>query len=169
MVRTPSGEGKRVSALMECIAGRCIILGGSLRKAPAIHLAAAPHTDPGGTCRNANPSYTAEELAYQLDAVKARLLIVHPSILPAAVEAARTAGLPDDRIVLFDPVPGSPYPNLQDLVSFGASQPQKFTPFQLRPGEARTKIALLSFSSGTTGRPKVRVFELHTTLFPTLI
>ena len=92
---------------------------------------------------------------YQLRLIKARLLIVHPWVLPVALEAARICGIPQDHIILFDPLAKSPYANLQDLVKFGLDQVQQFTPLRLPPGGAKKKLALLSFSSGTTGRPKV--------------
>ena len=105
--------------------------------------------------RTANPTYTADELKYQLETIKARMIIAHPSVLPVALDAARAVGLPSDRIILFDPVPGSSYAYLNDLVKLGLDEVQQFTPLRFKPGEAKTKLALLSFSSGTTGRPKV--------------
>ncbi|RDX52613.1 acetyl-CoA synthetase-like protein [Lentinus brumalis] len=108
----------------------------------------------GGVVSTSNPMYTAEELTYQLRLVKARMLIAHPSMLPVALEGAQAIGIPSDHIVLFEPLAGSPYSNIQDLVEFGLGQVQQFTPLRLGPGEARTKLALLLLSSGTTGKPK---------------
>ena len=107
------------------------------------------------TFRTANPTYTVEELVYQLRLIKARLLIVHPWGLHVALEAARICGIPGGHIILFDPVADSPYDNMQDLVKFGLGQVQQFTPLRLPRAGAKTKLAFLSFSSGTTGRPKV--------------
>ena len=95
-------------------------------------------------------------MIYQLETVKAQLLIVHPTVLPVAVEAARNVRLPADRLILFDAVLGSPHECLPDLIEKGLTHPQHFTRFRLKPGEAKTKVALLAFSSGTTGKPKVR-------------
>ncbi len=111
--------------------------------------------------RTANPAYTAEELVYQLRLIKARILIVHPWVLPVALEAARTYGITPDRIILFDPVAGSSFDNIQDLVKLGLGQVQQFTPLRLSPGDAKKKLALLSFSSGTTGNPKVFFSQPH--------
>jgi hypothetical protein len=47
------------------------------------------------------------------------------------------------------------YETLSKLISFGSSKPQNFVDRKLRPGEAKTKVAFYSFSSGTTGKPKV--------------
>ncbi|RPD61667.1 acetyl-CoA synthetase-like protein [Lentinus tigrinus ALCF2SS1-7] len=108
----------------------------------------------GGIVSTANPTYTAEDLVYQLQLIKARILIVHPWVLPVALEAARTCGIPPDQIILLEPVAGSPYSNIQELVKFGLGQTQQFAPLRLSPGGAKKKLAFLSFSSGTTGKPK---------------
>ncbi|KAL1948462.1 hypothetical protein VTO73DRAFT_12537 [Trametes versicolor] len=108
----------------------------------------------GSIVTTANPSYTAEEVAYQLEATKAKLIIVHPLNLSVALDAARIVGLPAGRVVLFDPVPGSSQANVQDLVTEGLKGPLRFTERRLKPGEAKKKLALFCFSSGTTGKPK---------------
>ncbi|KAI0698962.1 acetyl-CoA synthetase-like protein [Cerioporus squamosus] len=113
----------------------------------------------GGIVSTANPTYTAEELVYQLRLTKTRILIVHPLVLPVALEAARIHEVPPDCIILFDPVAGSPFADIQHLVKLGLSQAQQFTPLRLLPGGAKTKLALLSFSSGTTGKPKVSISQ----------
>nr|WHF58352.1 4-coumarate:CoA ligase [Ganoderma lucidum] len=106
------------------------------------------------TYRTSNPLYTAEELAHQLELSKTRLLFVHPAMLTVAAEAAHAVGLAYDRIVLFDPIPASPHSNVQELIKFGLGAKQEYAERRLKPGEARTKLALLLFSSGTTGKPK---------------
>lgn len=77
-----------------------------------------------------------------------------------ALDAARIVGLSAGRVVLFDPVPGSPQANVQDLVTEGLKGPLRFTERRLKPGEAKKKLALFCFSSGTTGKPKVIDSEL---------
>jgi long-subunit acyl-CoA synthetase (AMP-forming) len=52
----------------------------------------------------ANPTFSPEELQYQLEATKAKILFVHPSALQTGVAAARAVGLSDDRIVLIEPM-----------------------------------------------------------------
>jgi long-subunit acyl-CoA synthetase (AMP-forming) len=107
----------------------------------------------------ANPSYTPEELAYQLTTTKASVLIAHPDALQAAVEAAQQAGLPLSRIVPLDaeraPRSSTVAPDLHELIAYGHAHQPNFVERRLRPGEGKTKIAFLSFSSGTTGKPKV--------------
>ena len=102
----------------------------------------------------ANPSYTADELVYQIQTAKATLLFVHPDSLPIGLEAARKAGIRDDRVILFDRVPGDGHITVGELVKEGLLQPKRWVEPRLKPGEGKTKLALLFFSSGTTGRPK---------------
>lgn len=69
--------------------------------------------------------------------------------------AARQAGIPDTRVVVFDEVPGSAHTSVEALIQEGLRMDQCFVERKLKPGEAKSKIALLNFSSGTTGKPKV--------------
>ncbi|KAI0705344.1 amp dependent CoA ligase [Earliella scabrosa] len=108
----------------------------------------------GGIVTGANPSYTADELVYQIQTAKATVLFVHPDSLKVGLEAARTAGIRDDRIILFDKVPGDSHITIHELVKEGLAQPKRWAEPRLKPGEGKTKLALLFFSSGTTGRPK---------------
>ena len=92
------------------------------------------------------------------------MLISHAGSLPVALAAARAAGLPRERIVTFD-TPGASGAEQADasvvsfaaLVAEGLARPTAYAERRLAPGEGKTKLAFLSFSSGTTGRPKVRV------------
>ncbi|KAH6912861.1 phenylacetyl-CoA ligase [Coprinopsis sp. MPI-PUGE-AT-0042] len=111
----------------------------------------------GGIISGANPDFSTEELAYQIREAKATIIIAHPLSLDNAVAAAKENSIPEKNIILFD-VPGqkpqTKYPSIEGLVEFGLSQPVAFTEFRLKPGEGKTKLAFLSFSSGTTGKPK---------------
>ncbi|KAI0917584.1 hypothetical protein AcW2_007685 [Taiwanofungus camphoratus] len=110
----------------------------------------------GATLTTANPTYTPGELEYQLNITKAKAIIVHPSVLSTAIDAAHTAGISSSRIALFDRVVNAlpAYPTIDELIVEGLSRPASFIERRLRPGEAKTKLAFLSLSSGTTGRPK---------------
>lgn len=87
---------------------------------------------------------------------KAKLLITHSASLTTALVAAKESGISQDRIVILDSKSNSPgsYTNVEKLVREGLARGLSFTERRLAPGEAKTKLALLSFSSGTTGRPK---------------
>ncbi|KAH9480170.1 putative 4-coumarate--CoA ligase 3 [Psilocybe cubensis] len=111
----------------------------------------------------ANPDYTSSELLYQLQATNAAVIMVHPESLSIALDAAREAGLPSARVVLFDVshnttsgevLRGSSHETISSLVEFGMKNKVGYVERRLAPGEAKTKLAFLSFSSGTTGRPK---------------
>ncbi|KAH9997080.1 amp dependent CoA ligase [Russula vinacea] len=112
----------------------------------------------GAILTGANPSYTPEELAYQLSMAKATVLVVHPDALEGALLAAQQVGIPFDRVIPLDTIPGprssTVAPDLHQLIAYGLAHPPNFVERRLRPGEGRTKVAFLSFSSGTTGKPK---------------
>ncbi|KAI0772847.1 acetyl-CoA synthetase-like protein [Trametes elegans] len=118
----------------------------------------------GGIMTGANPAYTADELVYQIRTAKATVLFVHPDSLQVGLEAARTVGIPDDRIVVFDPVPGDRHVTVGELIREGLVQPQSWVEPRLKPGEGKTKLALLFFSSGTTGRPKAVMIPHHSVI-----
>lgn len=104
----------------------------------------------------ANPAYTADELLYQLTLTKASAIFVHSANLPVAEKAARDAGISSSRIAILDSPKGNAadYLTFDRLVSEGLAKLPTFEERKLSPGEGKTKIALLNFSSGTTGRPK---------------
>lgn len=100
-----------------------------------------------------------DELHYLLTTVKPSLLLVHPLVLGTAQAAAKKAGLPADRVVVFEHLPNSistSQLSFQSLVTEGLSKDRSFIEKRLARGESKTKIAFLCSSSGTTGRPKVR-------------
>jgi 4-coumarate--CoA ligase len=111
----------------------------------------------------ANPAYSADELVNQLETSNSRLLLVHPDFLPTALTAAKTVGIPPENVILFNvaPEPVSavpPHASIDELVTSGLGQLPNFTERRLSPGEAKKRVAFLSFSSGTTGKPKVGFF-----------
>ncbi|KAI0772846.1 amp dependent CoA ligase [Trametes elegans] len=118
----------------------------------------------GAIVTGANPAYTADELLYQLTATKARVLITHAGSLPIALQAARKAGLPADRVVVFDAVLGASNATVHALVDEGLEHTQQFVEPRLKPGEGKRKLAFLSFSSGTTGRPKAVMIPHYSVL-----
>ncbi|KAJ7175464.1 phenylacetyl-CoA ligase [Mycena filopes] len=109
----------------------------------------------GGVVSPANPDFSRGELEFQLKATKATLLITHPDVLETAAAAAQGTGLSPDRILVFNVQGAAPtkLTTVDELVQRGFGL-KAFSERKLRPGEARTKLALLSFSSGTTGTPK---------------
>lgn len=55
--------------------------------------------------------------------------------------------------------------SIHHAIERGAYLPA-FDEFKLRGGEAKTTIAFLCFSSGTTGQPKVATYSMITTADP---
>ncbi|GAA6006414.1 hypothetical protein JCM11491_004947 [Sporobolomyces phaffii] len=116
----------------------------------------------GGVVSPANPSYNASELAFQLQLVNkhypVKLLVCHPESIVEAVKACEEVGF-DSRLIVLIAAPDSNnelakgFPTLDQIVETAKNNglPPRVV---LRQEEARTKLALLSFSSGTTGLPK---------------
>lgn len=100
----------------------------------------------------ANPEFSAEELQYQLDAMKVKLLFVHPSALQAALPAAKAVGLSNDRIVLIEPASDTkqPFLTLDEVILEGLQQSERFVDRQFKPGEAKAKIAVCATPCYTT-------------------
>ncbi|KAF9033174.1 hypothetical protein BJ165DRAFT_1515946 [Panaeolus papilionaceus] len=113
----------------------------------------------GAIVSPANPGYTADELKYLVSMTDAKLIITHPACLNAAKTAARDLGIAEERIILFDNNSPTkpPYTTLGELMEIGRSHTQNYTPVVFEPGEGLTTTAFLSFSSGTTGKPKAVV------------
>jgi 4-coumarate--CoA ligase len=116
----------------------------------------------GGIVSCANPTYTTGEFLYQIQmcsqSYKVKAIVVHPDSLQIAQEAAAQAGLPTSCICLIEPPAKgkAAVPTVEDLVKKHAkSAPIKH--FKLSKGQAKTKVAFLSMSSGTTGLPKAVV------------
>ena len=131
----------------------------------------------GAIAAAANPAFSVDELLYQLNTTKAKLLIVHSSIFTTGLEAAKLAGLSKDRIVTIpngdEPAPEG-YQTLDELAEEGSClYPEPlFGESFLAEDEARTKIAVsalismdfqvysipssqfYNFSSGSTGKSK---------------
>ena len=99
----------------------------------------------GAIVTTINSLYTAHEIENQLrDAAATWLVTVSPLLGPAR-EAARAAGIPDERIIVLDGTDG--HADLRALLSERRMPP----PVAFDPA---THVAVLPYSSGTTGNPK---------------
>jgi 4-coumarate--CoA ligase len=107
--------------------------------------------------RGANPAFSSPELLYQIEQTQPKILMVHPEALSVAQSAAKLARIPPEQIICFDikGVDNKGHLTLNDIIREGRNSLQVFEERRLKKGEARTKLAFLSFSSGTTGSPKV--------------
>ncbi|KAK0201790.1 phenylacetyl-CoA ligase [Desarmillaria ectypa] len=111
----------------------------------------------GGIISGANPDYTVQELKYQLEISGAVLIVTHSGALDIAVSAAEAnGGALLNRIVLLsartqsNPT-NSSYVTLDELVALCVSKTLTYIEPKIN---GKTKLAFLSFSSGTTGKPK---------------
>lgn len=104
----------------------------------------------GGVVTPANPGYSADELAYQLKNSDARALVTTVQFLGTALEAAKTVGIPTDRVILL----GAGRDKTHRVKHWTNIRK---TSGALRYRRRRAKpedLAFLAFSSGTTGLPK---------------
>jgi acyl-CoA synthetase (AMP-forming)/AMP-acid ligase II len=103
----------------------------------------------GATATTINALFTAKDIAKQLTDSSATMLVTVTAMLPQAREGAAAAGIPDENLVVLDGAGRSSdgYPNAADLLAAGTPAPQvNFAP--------STHLAVLPYSSGTTGNPK---------------
>jgi len=109
--------------------------------------------------RFSNPQFKPNEIAYQLTTAKVTFVVVHSLVLGTVLSAARLVGFPLERIILLDQSSASNAPSMinsvPELICVGRQKPRAFYERPLHQGEGKTKIALLCWSSGTTGEPKV--------------
>jgi len=103
----------------------------------------------GATATTINALFTANDIAKQLTDSHARMLITVTPLLPQAAGAAAAVGLADAELVVLDGdgEAASGRPNAEDLLTAGVEPPRVgFDP--------ATHLAVLPYSSGTTGVPK---------------
>lgn len=104
----------------------------------------------GGTVTTINPLYTANELAHQLVDAGAQYLLTIPQFLDKAKEAAAQANI--DEIFVFGEAPNA--------LSFSSllQSDGRLPALQIDPHE---DLAVLPYSSGTTGLPKGVMLTHH--------
>ena len=111
----------------------------------------------GAVLTSANPVYTAEELAFQLQDAGARLLVTTGALLDRAREAVTATGRAID-IVTIDAADG--VPTLSDIAVDADPPPVAIDPAR--------DVVVMPYSSGTTGLPK-GVMLTHRNLLANLV
>ncbi|KAL1923115.1 uncharacterized protein VTP21DRAFT_9491 [Calcarisporiella thermophila] len=99
----------------------------------------------GGVVSPVNSYYTVDELTHQLELSGARYLVTHPDVLDVALGATRRANIPNHHLLLYGDTEVKGIRPYRALMT-----EQERNPVKVNPNE----IALLNFSSGTTGKSK---------------
>ncbi|KAK7408223.1 hypothetical protein QQX98_009632 [Neonectria punicea] len=111
----------------------------------------------GGIFTGASPAFTPRELAYQLRDGEAAFLIVAPNLVKNAIEAAKLAGLPLNRIFIFDgaaETPGESNQGIRNWTDLIVGDAEALAFDWIKPDDPRSTTCCLNYSSGTTGPPK---------------
>ncbi|GGF95687.1 4-coumarate--CoA ligase [Rhodococcoides trifolii] len=99
----------------------------------------------GAIATTINALYNAEDIGKQLTDSKAKMIFTVSPLLPQAKAAADAVGIAAENVIVLDGAEG--HQSLKDLLTEGAAAPDvSFDP--------ATHLAVLPYSSGTTGRPK---------------
>ncbi|KAF9889084.1 hypothetical protein FE257_008061 [Aspergillus nanangensis] len=105
-----------------------------------------------------NPAASETELEYQLRDSDARLLITHPGGVGTATAVAGRVGLPQDRIYIFEDIPGTGKAHSANSWLQLWCSPSEIQGWEWERmsslAEAQSTTAILNYSSGTTGPPK---------------
>ncbi|QSZ35238.1 hypothetical protein DSL72_008107 [Monilinia vaccinii-corymbosi] len=104
----------------------------------------------GGVVSPANPGYTVDELTFQLKDCGAKGIVTQKSLLKEAQAAAKNAGIPEDRIILV----GDERDQTRKFKHFTNVRNLAGTSRYRRSKRKPEDLALLVYSSGTTGHPK---------------
>ena len=107
----------------------------------------------GGVLTTANPTYTVDEFTAQLKDSGAKAICTIPAMYPTVLKAAANAGIPKERIIFLGEKPAGGWPDRRqswrdifDLTTAVHWRKTKVDP--------EKDVAILVYSSGTTGSPK---------------
>ncbi|KAF8534024.1 hypothetical protein BDD12DRAFT_783981 [Trichophaea hybrida] len=102
-----------------------------------------------GAVTTANPTYTVDELTFQLKDSGAKAIATIAEMLPIVTKAAATVGIPEDRIILLGDKRVQNYKHWKEI-----HDPSQTLKWKRSKVNAAKDIAFLVYSSGTTGHPK---------------
>jgi 4-coumarate--CoA ligase len=102
-----------------------------------------------GIVTPANPTYTVDELTFQLKDSGAKAIATLVELLPVVTKAAANAGIPEDRIILLGDTRIPKYKHWREI-----HDPTQTMKWRRSKIDAAKDMAFLVYSSGTTGHPK---------------
>ncbi|KAM3418520.1 hypothetical protein BST61_g4498 [Cercospora zeina] len=102
----------------------------------------------------ANPSYTIPELVHQMKTVRAGLVLADPSVLLTVRNAAAEADIPRHRVYSFASAESNGDVTSWERILSSDSEAQAWHWDPLEGEASQSTIAVINFSSGTTGLPK---------------
>lgn len=98
-----------------------------------------------------NAAYTADELAFQLKDSGASAIATQMPFLQTALKAAKTVGIPDERVILIGDQKDSSYKFKHFTSVRNLAGTSRFRKSKINVDK---DLAFLPYSSGTTGKPK---------------
>ncbi|GAA6060838.1 hypothetical protein JCM10212_005256 [Sporobolomyces blumeae] len=103
----------------------------------------------------ANASYTATELAHQIELATPGVILVGADLVDVAKEAAKMSGVDHKKLYVLPQAGGQMPKNLGGLRSYEELKGSpKFKPVKFTEQQVKKDLAFLPFSSGTTGKAK---------------
>lgn len=104
----------------------------------------------GGIVTPANPGYSEDELAYQLENSGAQALVTTKKFLDTALAAAKKVGIPNDRVILLGTEKDETHKVKHWTNIRKTSGALRYRRRRAKPED----LSFLAYSSGTTGLPK---------------
>ena len=102
----------------------------------------------GGIVTTCNPTYTAQELNYQFKNSNAKYIATIPALLPTIKKAAENLDI--RKIIVID----EGQQDHVEIISLASFLQESGSRFEIESVDSKNDIAVLPYSSGTTGLPK---------------
>ena len=103
----------------------------------------------GGIVSTCNPTYTSNEFNYQIKNSNSKFVVTIPALLPIVLEAIKGV-VSVEKIIVID----NSEQQKQNIISFSSLRKDSGSLFEEAKVDSKNDIAVLPYSSGTTGLPK---------------